>query len=107
MRTPTLALARTSRPATVTGVRRMAASRQPLAEGDRLGLAADPGDEHGELVAAEPGRHVAGLQAAPQPLGHHPQDLVAGGVAEAVVDGLEVVQVQQEQGRRAGGVVPW
>ena len=76
--------------------------RQPFAQGDHLGLAADPGDEHGELVAAEAGRQVAGLQAAPQPLGHHPQDLVAGGVAEAVVDGLEVVQVQQEQGRCAG-----
>ena len=73
--------------------------RQPLAQGDRLGLVADLGDEHGELVAAEPGRQVVRLQAAPQPLGHHPQDLVAGGVAEAVVDGLEVVQVQQQQGR--------
>ena len=73
--------------------------RHPLAQGDRLALVGDLGDEHGELVAAEPGRQVARPQAAPEPLGHHPQDLVAGGVAEAVVDRLEVVQVQQEQGR--------
>jgi hypothetical protein len=77
--------------------------RQPLAPGHRLVLVGDLGDQHGELVAAQPGRHVARLQAAAQPLGHHPQDLVAGGVAEAVVDGLEVVQVQQQQGRGGAG----
>jgi hypothetical protein len=54
----------------------------------------------GEREAALP---VPGLQAAPQPLGHHPQDLVARGVAEAVVDRLEVVQVEQEQGRGGPG----
>ena len=38
-------------------------------------------EEHGELVAAEPGRRVAGAQAAAQPVGHRPQQLVAGAVA--------------------------
>ena len=38
-----------------------------------------------------------------QPSGEHPQEIVADGVAEAVVDQLEVVHVdEQHRGRRAG-----
>ena len=61
-------------------------------------------EQHGELVAAQPRDRVAG-RAAQQPLGHLDQQLVAGGVAEAVVDRLEVVEVEEEHGdlcRRAG-----
>src|SRR5215204_4332805 len=100
-RTPTLARARTSRPDTVTGVRRTAASRSPRVTASAS--SATWGRSTANSSPPSPGGGVGGLQAAPQPLGHHPQDLVAGGVAEAVVDGLEVVQVEQEQGRGGAG----
>src|SRR5918993_3746488 len=43
-------------------------AQQPLAKGDRLALVGDPGDEHGELVAAEAGGHVVLAPATPHPL---------------------------------------
>ena len=64
-----------------------------------------PGEHHGELVAAEPsGRRVlhgdaqpAGLsQAARETLRGAADELVPGRVSEAVVDALEVVQVDDE-----------
>ena len=53
-------------------------------------------DEHGELVAAEPRRGVARADAGEQPPRQLDQQLVAGGVAEGVVDVLEVVEVDEE-----------
>ena len=52
--------------------------------------------QHGELVAAEPGGGVARAQAAREPVAHDHEQRVAGGVAEAVVDGLEVVEVDEQ-----------
>jgi hypothetical protein len=74
---------------------------QPLGHRQRLPFAADPVQQHRELVPAEPRGGVALPQPCPQPLGHRLQDPVAGRVAEAVVDGPEVVEVQQQQ--RGGG----
>ena len=57
-----------------------------------------------ELVAAEPGQHVGargrrrGAGAATRV-----EQVVAGGVAEGVVDGLEAVEVEQQQDRLVGG----
>ena len=53
-------------------------------------------DEHRELVAAEAGHRVAGADRVAQPVGDLDQQLVAGGVAEAVVDLLEAVEVQEQ-----------
>ncbi len=53
-----------------------------------------------ELVATQP-RHGVGIaHALRQPLGGLPQHHVARGVAEAVVDRLEVVEVDEEQRER-------
>jgi len=52
--------------------------------------------ENGELVAAEAGRGVSRAQAVRQTLADHHEQRVAGGVAEAVVDRLEVVEVEQD-----------
>ncbi len=49
-----------------------------------------------ELVAAEPGRRVAVADGAPQALADRHQQGVAGVVAVAVVDRLEVVDVEKE-----------
>ena len=53
-------------------------------------------DEHGELVAAEPGQRVRGPQHRPEPLGDLHQQVIAGRVPEGVVDTLEVVQVAEQ-----------
>ena len=59
-------------------------------------------DDDRELVAAEPGDGVAGAGHDLEPLGDGHEQLVALGVAEPVVDGLEVVEVQeQDRGRSA------
>ena len=51
-----------------------------------------------ELVAAEARGGVGGTDARRDPLGHLEQHPVTGGVAEAVVDGLEVVEVDEHDG---------
>ena len=61
---------------------------------------ADAVEHHDELVAAEAGQQVAGAQAAAQPVGHLLEQVVAGLVAEPVVDRLEPVEVAEEQARR-------
>ena len=53
-------------------------------------------EQHGELVAAEAGGGVARADARRQPLRDLVEHLVAGRVAEAVVDGLEVVEVDED-----------
>ena len=66
----------------------------------RLGpMAVEVADQDEELVAALAGDQVAGPRHRPEPLGHLAQELVAGGVAEAVVHELEVVEVDEEHGR--------
>ncbi len=57
-------------------------------------------DQDGELVAAQPGHGVGGAGAGAEPLGGQHQQLVALAVAEAVVDLLEVVEVEEEHGDR-------
>ncbi len=60
-------------------------------------------EQHGELVAADPGHEVGLAHAGPQPLAHGDEQLVAGRVAVAVVDLLEAVEVAEEQRHPAGG----
>jgi hypothetical protein len=75
----------------------------PLGHRGQLGIVAGVLNQHGELVAAEAGHGVAGPDAGGQAVGDLDQEPVPGGVAEAVVDLLEAVQVQ-EQHRDRGGV---
>src|SRR5205814_898040 len=53
-------------------------------------------EQDGELVAPEPGAGVALTDDALEAASHRLEDGIAGGVAEAVVDGLEVVEVEEE-----------
>ena len=63
-----------------------------------LALGVGPGGQRHELVAAEPGDHLAGRgRAGLQPVGDLDEQPVAGRVAEAVVDGLEAVEVEVAQ----------
>src|SRR4030088_1432142 len=55
------------------------------------------GEHDGKMIRAY-SRHQVGIPyVSRQPLGHLPQQRVAGGLAEAVVDVLEPFQIDQEQ----------
>ncbi len=69
-------------------------ARNPRHGHVRVARGGQPLKQHGELVAAEPRHGVAAARGAPEPLGHHAQQPVPGGVPERVVDLLEVVQVE-------------
>ena len=69
---------------------------QPLGQGARIALGRASLDEDRELVPAEPGDRVAGTDAAAQGIGNGDEHLVARVMAVVVVDGLEVVEVQEE-----------
>jgi hypothetical protein len=62
------------------------------------------GEQHGELVAAEPHQQVAGRSGGGEPGRGGAQQVVSGGMAERGVDLFEVVDVQQEQRHRRGRV---
>jgi hypothetical protein len=68
---------------------------------DRFVAMLDVLQQQRELVTAEAGRRVTGADARGQALADLDQHLVAGGVAEAVVDDLEVVEVQEDHGHAA------
>ena len=61
--------------------------------------------EHHELVAAEPRHEILGPQHLAQPVGDRAQQLVAAGMAERVVDLLELVEVDEQQRRQLLGAV--
>ncbi len=65
-----------------------------------LALVAFAGLNDGEFVAAEPGQYVGLAQQRFQSSRHFDQQRVAGGMAERIVDLLEAIEVQQENGER-------
>jgi hypothetical protein len=65
--------------------------------------AAGAGEQDDELVAAVAGDDVVVAQLAAQGIGHDPQPFVAGLVALVIVDGLEVVEIEQQAGERRAG----
>ena len=74
--------------------------------GDDRGLARvrDVLEQHGELVAADPRDRVAGPQRGVQAQRDRLQQLVAGLMAERVVDDLEMVEVDEQH--RSAGIGP-
>ena len=67
-------------------------------------------EQHRELVATQPGHHVARPHAVHEPVRHHAEQPVTDRMPEGVVDLLEAVQVEQQQADVAavrGGHVDW
>jgi hypothetical protein len=96
--TPRDTVTATERPPTSTGAspdRRPAPLRHVGG-----GLAVGLGQQDDELLSAVARDHVAGPDAGEQPPGHLLEHRVADGVAEAVVDPLEVVGVQDDDRQR-------
>ncbi len=69
-----------------------------LRGGDGIVDAARILDEDGELVASESGGRVLDAQDGPKPSGDLDEHVVTGVVSQCVVDGLEGVEVQVEDG---------
>ncbi len=67
---------------------------EPSSRRDRALAILDLRQQHGELVAPYPGRHVAAARLGLESLGHGHQHAVAGLVAQGVVDPLEAGQVE-------------
>ena len=63
-------------------------------------VAVDAREDQRELLAAEPGDDVVLAHDRAQPVGRRDEHLVALGVAERVVDGLEVVEVDDDHAQR-------
>ena len=55
----------------------------------------------GEVVAAEPGERVAGPDRGRNPARDAAQDLIAGGMAQRVVDLLLAIRIEQKHGHHA------
>ena len=71
--------------------------RDLAGDGSAIVGIAQPRKQHGELVAAQPGHRVAAAHAAPQPGRGLAQQRIARIVPQAVVDRLEVVEVEQQE----------
>ena len=82
--------------------------RQPDALGDgEAFVAAGIIDHDGEFLAAETPDQVAGAELGVGRFGENLQHMVAHGVAEAIVDRLEVVEIgEQHRGRTAFRLLP-
>ncbi len=65
-----------------------------------LALVAFAGLDDGEFVAAEPGQNVGFAQQRFQAGRHFDQQRIAGGMAERIVDLLEAIEVEQQNGER-------
>src|SRR3954447_9144836 len=72
-------------------------AQHPAGHDDRTVLVVVARDDDAELVAAEAGQHVVRAEHAAQARADAPQQLVAGGVAQGVVELLEVVEIEQQQ----------
>src|SRR6185503_3072655 len=78
---------------------------QPLGDGDRVVRLGDVLAHEDELVAAEARGHLVAADGAAQALGDGEQEAVAGVVAETVVDDLEAVEVDEQDGDAAAAAV--
>ena len=84
-------------------VERGAEGAAEAARGDRRAHLVGADAQDHELVAAHAGHDVALVDGAAQALGDLDQEPVAGLVTEAVVDDLEIVEVEEEDGQAVGG----
>ena len=96
MLTPMEGSALWGRPPSSCGAER--ALEQALGDLDDLRALRDALQQDGELVAAEARGRVHAAQGRAQAVGDADEQLVAGSVAQRVVDGLEVVEVDERDG---------
>ena len=74
------------------------AGEQPIGEQAGVGRILDVGLHDGEFVAAEAGHRIAFPDGAAQALGHQLEERIADRMSHGVVDVLEMIEVDVEQG---------
>src|SRR5207247_11282669 len=79
--------------------RRLERTAQPVCDRKRLVRALHPPVEHGELVAAQPGHGIRGGEALDQPLSDLLEEEISTLVPEGVVDLLEAIEVDEQDGQ--------
>ena len=85
--------------------RRLQPRADPFRDRDGRPLVVEVVEQDRELVPREARERVARAHARPEPRRDADEQLVAGSVPEAVVDGLEVVEVEQQDRDRLGARV--
>ena len=75
-------------------------------DAERVAVAVEVLAQDGELIAAEPGHGVMGSDGRADPHRRLAQCGIAGGMAEAVVDALEAVDVDEQDGNASLRVPP-
>ncbi len=83
---------------TVNIVRLAQQRHDAIGQGARLVRSGEPQLQDREFVAAESSDHVGVAQARAETLRRRPQKLVAGGVPQGVVDGLEMIEIEIKNG---------
>ena len=84
---------------TVNIVRLAQERHDAIGQDARLMRSGEPNLQDREFVAAESSDHVAVAQARAQTIGHRHQKPVAGGVPQAVVDVLELIEIETKNGK--------
>ena len=77
----------------------------PRDEFHDVGAVADTGPDHRKFIASQPGDQVGWFEAVLDAGGHGLQQFVADMVPERIVDTLELVDVDVEQGERPAGIL--
>ena len=77
----------------------------PASEAGRLVGRADVLLKDHEFIAAEPRHEILRPQHRTQPIGDRAQQLVAAGMAQGIIDLLELIEVDKQQCRRLLGIV--
>ena len=75
---------------------------EAVGHADEIVRLAEVVHEDGELIAAEVGERVLGPDAGREPSGHGGEEVVSREMAEAVVDALEAVEVEDEDPEQSG-----
>ena len=98
-----LAVMNTSLSPAVIGARRARQGALRVCHGVTFGVV--PVEQDQEFVTAEPGDDLGRVVGRFEATGHGHEDLVADLVAEPVVDGLEAIEVEDEDGDRSRGAL--
>src|ERR1700692_625469 len=90
----------------VDAERSLQGSKRALRDGSGTVLGVDAVQQQRELVAAEPGHGVARSQDARESTRERNQEMITDRVAEAVVDELEAIDVQEQHGASEARLPP-
>ncbi|MPN02000.1 hypothetical protein SDC9_149213 [bioreactor metagenome] len=78
--------------------------KQLVIHGDNIGSISHIQHQHNELITADPGNGIGLTEAELQALGDHPQQIIPHRMSQRIIDNLETIHIQKQQGK--AGVHP-